>query len=1457
MYVDLDRRFRDLKNEEPEDADLALHDTWSGVGWAELLEYCRVVLLAEAGSGKTTEMREQARRLSEEDKFAFFLPLERLGRGSVAECLLPDEEERYAEWKSSDSGTAWFFLDAVDELKLTERKLDEAFLNLSRDIADHLARARIVVSCRFSDWRPQVDEDAFRTLLPVSAKESGVPPQSSEEIFMGVVNGEVSDCLGLNVPDHGAHFGSESQNAPSPPEAPLRTVVMLSLSDAKVELFAQEHDVEDPAAFLEEIARQGAWTFARRPMDLTTLIAAWKHDGRLGTLKEQHEANVEAKLKEEDPDRPDAGDLEDADAHRGAEMLAFGLALTRTRTIRSPEPGGDPGDGTLDPAGMLPSWSPKKRRTLLRRGLFDPATYGRVRFHHRSVEEFLSARLLRSLRERGMSRRALFRLLFAEKGGDELVLPSTRPIAAWLALDDAEVRNELIGRAPEVLLSHGDPGSLELEDRRKIVKAFVEKYNCGGWRGLNMNEVRRFAHPQLAEAIRGAWKSGPPSEDARELLTKLIWLGPVEECADLALSAARDESFAPRHRVTAVLALAACERCGDVRELVRKMLDQPDSWPDEIVSEVAAELFPEFIEAGSLIALMERTGDPGGAGREFAWNLRERFKKIDPLSDAACSLRDGMVELILRGRRSDKDPWRFRSEFEHFANSLAALCERQIAAGRSSHDLIRACAIASRFAKGARKDGAIRDRFRRSLRREAFWAELEFIDKTHPAANDWTRIWATQNGLTGRLTNEDRPWLLAALADKKQPARRPVALYALIGLGSGRSETMLREMRDASKDDPALRSALEAAANPPEPGEEVRKQDREVERLQREQALEAEEEREDRRRWRRHVVDNPEAAFSEEKRLDTLKRIVEWLENREPRQSRRNVWNKGALVEAFSPEFADRAEKAFCAYWRTVQPKFWSEQPPGAKYVPSSWILGLNGVSAEAAGSGWAEALSDEEARKAAIYSTVELNGLAPFILDLARSRPKAIEEAIGGEALDQLRFGHQQDHLPLLHGLTYSDDGLKRLLAPRLLNWLEKWPEDVADPANRRWRLRLEEVLRVLRVLLDGEADRRRISELCAERYRDDPESMLALVWLRGLFESDAPQGTQALTDWLSKATDADRKATEAFAALFRSPDGLRLDGGSTEVFEQLVRCAYRHIRPAEDLVHTGVYSPSARDNAQHVRDGMLDADAVLQIAAAERDNAQHVRDGMLGRLLNVRGPKARQAVRGLAQESDFVDIRERLLSSNLEASAFDAEFSPFDPKDVVKLVEGLETPPNDRNGLFSVMLDRLDDIAEELQHGDFSDRREFRGIDETGMQRTIARLLKFMSKGMYQVTREEAVADGKRTDIRLLSGDQKAVIELKIADKWSASELKEALHDQLLGKYMRHCSAGCLLITYHGDGSRHWERPEDKHMNFPSLIDFLEQEAKAIEERSDVRITAFGLDLSGSLTASARAAG
>src|SRR4051794_10062305 len=118
--------------------------------------------------------------------------------------------------------------------------------------------------------------------------------------------------------------------------------------------------------------------------------------------------------------------------------------------------------------------------------------------------------------------------------------------------------------------------------------------------------------------------------------------------------------------------------------------------------------------------------------------------------------------------------------------------------------------------------------------------------------------------------------------------------------------------------------------------------------------------------------------------------------------------------------------------------------------------------------------------------------------------------------------------------------------------------------------------------------------------------------------------------------------------------------------------------------------------------------------------------------------------------------------------------------------------------------MMDRLDDLAHNLANDDFTDRRTLLTIeDEIEMQRTPALRLRYAEKGAYTVSREEEVADLKKTDIRLVArrGEQRAVIEVKIADRrWSLSELEDALRVQLVGQYLRHdsCRAGCLLVTY-----------------------------------------------------------
>jgi hypothetical protein len=129
------------------------------------------------------------------------------------------------------------------------------------------------------------------------------------------------------------------------------------------------------------------------------------------------EHSITRKLAERDPYRPDNETISPQDAREGAERLAGALTLGKSFTLRAPGYDPDPSlaAGALDASDILPDWTDARRNALLRRGIFAPATYGRVRFHHRATQEYLAARWLDRLINNNCPRIEIFELLFAER----------------------------------------------------------------------------------------------------------------------------------------------------------------------------------------------------------------------------------------------------------------------------------------------------------------------------------------------------------------------------------------------------------------------------------------------------------------------------------------------------------------------------------------------------------------------------------------------------------------------------------------------------------------------------------------------------------------------------------------------------------------------------------------------------------------------------------------------------------------------------------------------------------------------------------------------------------------------------------------------------------------------------------------------------------------------------------
>ncbi|NCB23493.1 MAG: hypothetical protein EOM56_11775, partial [Deltaproteobacteria bacterium] len=118
----IERTFQDIPDGKIEDADqheFLVSLGWSkGIAWNDLLLSKRILIVSEAGAGKTYECRDQSKRLTNAGTPAFFVELSSLATVDLRDLFDFEEKARLGEWLSSPDGEATFFLDSVDELKL-------------------------------------------------------------------------------------------------------------------------------------------------------------------------------------------------------------------------------------------------------------------------------------------------------------------------------------------------------------------------------------------------------------------------------------------------------------------------------------------------------------------------------------------------------------------------------------------------------------------------------------------------------------------------------------------------------------------------------------------------------------------------------------------------------------------------------------------------------------------------------------------------------------------------------------------------------------------------------------------------------------------------------------------------------------------------------------------------------------------------------------------------------------------------------------------------------------------------------------------------------------------------------------------------------------------------------------------------------------------------------------------
>jgi hypothetical protein len=520
----------DIGDSDPDDDRLASFRGSvrpDGATWDDIELNDGSIILGSAGSGKTTEVLEAAKRFRQKGVPAFVLRLEALCRQPVKQSFSqhdPDGENAFTRWKGSNK-PAVAFLDALDEARLPEALngsvLNDAFAQLWDSVGTSGRELKIVVTTRASEWHGPTD---FKIVT---------------------------------------QFLNKLRANPDPKYEPRAVVYRLApLRHSEVEQLASSR-LPSTKEFIQAIGKAKASDLAKQPFEVHILVDTWEYELSRGTAPEKvfasrldlFETAVSARLQTEQGQER-RSNLDPTGAREASEKLAAAIVLTGIRDL-SARPGIPL---TINPLAVLANgtepWNEIEVRQLLSSALFQPSVGGKVRFSHRELQDFLAAKFFdRQMRENAGSLE-LIEPLFAESHGSQFVPQETEQVIGWLSTLNRTARNKVISIRPSLLIEAGDPLRLSAEGRGEAMRAHVALYSDRRYRGewFAPDDVTKFATPELAPVV-AEMLARAASPEVREFLVEAARFGQMTTLADKLAVIATNSLEAFRVRAEACHAL--------------------------------------------------------------------------------------------------------------------------------------------------------------------------------------------------------------------------------------------------------------------------------------------------------------------------------------------------------------------------------------------------------------------------------------------------------------------------------------------------------------------------------------------------------------------------------------------------------------------------------------------------------------------------------------------------------------------------------------------------------------------------------------------------------------------------------------------------------------------------------------------------------------------------------------
>ena len=1419
-FVSLDRTFHDLTISEENGDQSRLRRILShepALRWSDLLKEPRVILLSEAGSGKTEEIRHTSRRLRTEGRTAFFLRIEHVVH-DFESCFEEGTHEEFERWLASGE-EGWLLLDSVDEARLKDPKdFERTVRKLGVLLHGVLHSTHVVITGRTDAWRPRTDLLLCNNALPLP------PVNVAPERMEGPSQNKVT---------------SVDTEHRSSTRGPFRIVALEDLQGDQIDRFAIAKGVVDIKAFRLAIERAEAQSFTTRPLDLAETVEFWTKHQRIGSRLELMRNSIAKRLEERDQDRSEARPITPEKVRKGAQLVAAAATLTQQSAIRVP-------DGHQNTKGLainevLTDWDDVDCGILLSRPIFDEGIYGTVRFHHRSVREYLTAEWLHSLIVDDASRAKIEQLFFRQQYGIEVIVPTMRPILPWLANLDQRMLDRVVRLAPEVLFEGGDPSQLPVDTRRTILRQTCEQLAqpAHGRSMMDYSAVQRFTNADLADDIGDLLDQYAGDDNIVWFLMRMIQQGAIAELADKA----RDIALKSRAEYTRVAAIRALIDVGTL------------AGATEVRQAIAKEPFP--ICRNSLAELV--TGLPHDSG-SLAWLLealeladtKSRYT-IDNLEDTLLqyagelappmlrSLLEGLVNLLKREPVVERRHCEISQRYSWLC-TIAGQAALLLIKTRDAAVITRTILTVLQLLPAAKDFGvdmstALHEQLSSLVRG---WPELNQALFWHCVETERARRESAKHGRLidyWHVSISGAYWAFDASAFDlicNDLSIRPLLDDRLVALTlafsvyreGGKPRKWRERLRALAADEDELRTTLDKLLNPPP---------REYAEWRRQEAARK---RRVARRKVQEANDLEQAISILSGRLDALRdpgkpSIVTqdqyYLHERMQRaDNQRSKWTDGnwqSLIETYGGPIAHAFRDGAVSFWRGNQPKLRS-QGADDNSTPFSVIFGLTGLAIEARETpDWPVNLNERDAELATRYALYEMNGFPAWLPALYKAFPAQVTSVILNEIDHEL--ASEKVDSEVYHTLSSAA-------------WHGSWAWDSLAPALlaavRARRVNLRNLEFLLSIVQGSSIDDETIAKIASKKATSIRNLTFSSAWFAswtGVHPDAAIPALAARLADVANPVDRTLLAQRFIVALL---------GGRTQASR--VRRAYRtvthmkslyllmteYVREDEDIQRagTGVYSPGLRDGAQDARDALL---------AFIRDTP---------------GKDAFLALLDMARAHPEARSRSWMSFHAKNKAAIDADVAAWTPGQVREFNDALVSTPSNHRELWYFAVDRLEALKHELEDGDVSVASILLVVDkETEFRKFIGGWCRDHAAGRYSVPQEEELADAKRPDLRFLGNgfDAPVPVELKVADKWTGPHLFERLEVQLCGDYLRDAqsSRGIFALVYRGTRT-HWELPGGGQADdFEALITALRHHWSAISNQfpriEDIAI--IGIDL------------